>query len=180
MKKNRLLIRSIILFMMVAAIGYTFYTHFSEDRGLVDAGDKATDFVLEDVNGEEIHLADYEGRGVYLTFWATYCSYCTDKMEYLKEYHEEFNEKGVEIIAVNVGESTLQVERFLERHQVPYSNPIDRGRLVGNAYGVTAIPHTLLIDDGGMVIERQIGGKTEAQVLAALESIVPNGDQVDN
>lgn len=174
MKKNRLMIRSVILIVMVAAIGYSFYTHFSEERGLVDVGDKATDFVLEDVDGEEIHLSEYEGKGVYLTFWATYCTYCKDKMEYLKEHYDEYKEKDVEIIGVNVDESSIQVQRFIERHQVPYPNPIDRGMLVGKAYGVSAIPHTMLIDDEGMVIERTIGGKTEAQVLAALDSIVPN------
>ncbi|WP_280771467.1 thiol-disulfide oxidoreductase ResA [Salipaludibacillus daqingensis] len=176
MKKNRLLIRSIILLSMVAAIGYTFYTHFSEERGLVDAGDQAVDFILKDVDGEEIHLEDYKGKGVYLTFWATYCTYCIDKMEYLKDHYDEYKDKDVEIIAVNVDESSIQVQRFLERHQVPYPNPIDRGMAVGNAYGVSAIPHTLLIDDEGMVLERQIGGKTKSQVLEALESIVPNGD----
>ncbi|WP_416148357.1 thiol-disulfide oxidoreductase ResA [Salipaludibacillus sp. HK11] len=173
MKKNRLLIRAVILIVMISAISYTMYTHFSEDRGLVDAGDRAPDFILEDVNGEEIHLADYAGKGVYLTFWATYCTYCVDKMEYLKEHYEEYKAKDVEIIAVNVSESSIQVQRFLDRNQVPYPNPIDRGMVVGNAYGVTAIPHTLLIDEDGMVIERQIGGKTEAQVIEALESVVP-------
>ncbi|MCE7793966.1 thiol-disulfide oxidoreductase ResA [Salipaludibacillus sp. CUR1] len=173
MKQRRLIIRSTILLVMVAAIGYTFYSHFSEDRGLVNAGDEAPDFVLKDVNGEEVHLEDYEGQGVYLTFWATYCTYCRNKMEYLKDHYDEYKEKGVEIIGVNVNESSVQVQRFIDRHNVPYPNPIDRDMLVGNAYGVTSLPHTLLIDEDGMVIERTIGGKTEADVVASLDKIVP-------
>ncbi|PYZ92136.1 alkyl hydroperoxide reductase [Salipaludibacillus keqinensis] len=174
MKKRRLLIRSIILTVMIVAIGYTFYSHFSEDRGLVDVGHEAPDFIIKDVNDEEIHLEDYEGQGVYLTFWATYCSYCRDKMEYLKANYDEYQDKGVEIIGVNVNESSVQVQRFIDRHNVPYPNPIDRDMLVGNAYGVTVLPHTLLIDEDGVVVERTIGGKTEADVLASLDKIVPN------
>jgi len=94
-------------------------------------------------------------------------------MEYLKDNHEEYKEKGVEIIAVNVDESSIQVDSFIKRHQVPYPNPIDRGMPVGNAYGVNALPHTLLIDEEGKVIERKVGGKTEGEVLEALETLVP-------
>lgn len=174
MKKRRLIMRFSILFVMTLAIGYTFFVHFTEESGLVDAGDFAPNFVLNDVDENEFELEDYKGQGVYLTFWATYCNYCTEKMEYLKDNHEEYKEKGVEIIAVNVDESSVQVDSFIKRHQVPYPNPIDRGMPVGNAYGVNALPLTLLIDEEGKVIERKVGGKTEGEVLEALEKLVPN------
>ncbi|RKL69234.1 alkyl hydroperoxide reductase [Salipaludibacillus neizhouensis] len=173
MKKRRLIVRASILFVMTLAIGYTFFLQFTEERGLVDTGDVVPNFILKDVNGNKFELDDYKGKGVYLTFWATYCKYCTAKMEYLKEHYEKYKEKGVEIIAVNVDESSVQVQSFIDRHQVPYPNPIDRNMLVSNAYGVTALPHTLLLDEEGIVIERKVGGKTEAEVVEALEKVVP-------
>ncbi|MBM7094710.1 MULTISPECIES: thiol-disulfide oxidoreductase ResA [Alteribacter] len=176
MKKRRLIIRSAILVVLATAIGYTLFTHFSEERGLVDAGDTAPDFALEDMDGNLVHLDELKGKGVYLTFWATYCTYCRDKMEYLKEYHEEYKEKGVEVVALNVDESTVQVQRFLDRHNVPYTNVIDRGMKVSNAYGVNSLPAVLLIDENGSVIERQVGGKTEQQVLESLDKLVPGSE----
>ncbi|WP_096434814.1 thiol-disulfide oxidoreductase ResA [Alteribacter populi] len=176
MKKRRLLIRSAILIVMTVAIGYTFITHFSEERGLVDAGDHAPDFALEDMNGDLVHLEELKGQGVYLTFWATYCTYCRQKMEYLKDHYDEYKDKGVEIIAVNVDESSLQVERYIDRHDVPYPNVIDRGMLVSNAYGISNLPAVLIIDENGSVLERQIGGKTEEQVLTALDKLVPDSE----
>ncbi|WP_026689433.1 thiol-disulfide oxidoreductase ResA [Alteribacter aurantiacus] len=176
MKKRRLIIRSAILVVLAIALGYTAVTYFSEERGLVDAGDQAPDFALEDMNGNTVHLDELKGKGVYLTFWATYCTYCRQKMEYLKEYHEEYQEKGVEIVALNVDESTVQVQRFLDRHNVPYTNAIDRGMKVSNAYGVNSLPAVLLIDEEGDVIDRQIGGKTEQQVLEALDQLVPGSE----
>ncbi|PYZ98475.1 alkyl hydroperoxide reductase [Alteribacter lacisalsi] len=174
MKKRRLVIRTAILLVLAAALGYTFYTHFSEDRGLVDAGDQAPDFALEDTEGNTVHLDELKGQGVYLTFWATYCNYCRDKMEYLKEHHEDYKERGVEIVAVNVDEPSVSVQRFIDRHNVPYANVIDRGMRVSNAYGVRHLPAVYLIDESGTVIENQVGGKTEAQVLEALEKLVPD------
>lgn len=173
MKKNRLWMRSIILFVMVAAIGYTFYNHFSEDRGLVDAGDEAPNFVLENMEGERVELSELQGQGVYVNFWATYCTYCRQKMEYLKEYHDEYEDKGVKVLSVNVDETTLQVERHQQRYGIDYDLYIDRNMLVSNAYGVGVLPSVYLIDENGIVLERQVGGKTEEQVVAALDELVP-------
>lgn len=173
MKKNRLWTRSIILFVMVAAIGYTFYNHFSEERGLVDGGDEAPNFVLENMDGERVELSELQGQGVYVNFWATYCTYCRQKMEYLKEYHEEYEEKGVQVLSVNVDETSLQVERHQQRYGIDYDLYIDRNMLVSNAYGVGVLPSVFLIDENGVVVERQVGGKTEEDVVAALEELVP-------
>ncbi|WP_078593147.1 MULTISPECIES: thiol-disulfide oxidoreductase ResA [Evansella] len=172
--RKRLIYRTAILSIMALVIGYTIFSSISEERGLVDKGDVAPDFILEDMNGNIVHLEEMRGKGIYLTFWATYCSFCRDKMEYLVEHYQDYKEKGVEIVGVNVDEATIQVERFLERRPVPYTTAIDRGLLVGNAYGVTALPYTLLINENGAVIERTVGGKTEEQVLEALEMLVPD------
>lgn len=172
--RKRLIYRTTILSLMALAVAYTIYSSVSGERGLVDEGDAAPDFILEDMNGDIVQLEEMRGKGVYLTFWATYCSFCRDKMEYLVENYQDYKEKGVEIVGVNVDEAAIQVERFLERRPVPYITAIDRGLLVGNAYGVTALPYTLLIDENGTVIERSVGAKTEGQVLEALEKLVPD------
>jgi thiol-disulfide isomerase/thioredoxin len=38
--------------------------------------DTAPDFVLKDLNGKTVSLADYKGKILVLDFWATWCSYC--------------------------------------------------------------------------------------------------------
>ncbi|CAM3715536.1 thiol-disulfide oxidoreductase ResA [Alkalicoccus chagannorensis] len=172
-KQKRFWMRSSILLVMLAAIGYTFYSHFSEDRGLVDAGDEAPDFVLTDLDGEEVELSDYQGQGVYLNFWATYCTFCRQKMDDLKDHYEDFEERGVHVLNVNVDESTLQVERHKERYELPYDLMIDRDMLVSDAYGVGVLPTTLSINADGEVVNRSVGGKTEEQLVGELESIVP-------
>ncbi|SDY60759.1 Peroxiredoxin [Evansella caseinilytica] len=173
MKKKRLIIRSVILLVMLLAIGNAFYNHFSAERGIVDEGDIAPNFVLEDLDGNRLELEQLRGKGVYLHFWATYCTYCRQKMQYLRDHYEEYQAKGVEIVAVNVAESQLQVERHLERFDINYGLYLDKDSLVTNAYGVVSLPTAFLIDEDGRVIEREIGAKTEKQVLASLNKLVP-------
>jgi peroxiredoxin len=158
---------------MVIAVGYTLYNQFSEERGVVDAGDTAPNFVLEDLEGNRLELNEHRGEGVYVNFWATYCTYCREKMSYFEEYYEEYAEKGVKIVSINVDETTLQVERHKDRQGISYPLYIDRSMLVSNAYGVHSLPAAFLIDENGQVIERHIGAQTKDEVLAALDDLIP-------
>ncbi|MCR6096566.1 thiol-disulfide oxidoreductase ResA [Salipaludibacillus agaradhaerens] len=173
MKRRRLIIRSAILLVMVIAVGYTLYNQFSEERGVVDTGDIAPNFVLEDMEGNRLELNELRGEGVYVNFWATYCTYCREKMSYFEEFYEEYAEKGVKIVSVNVDETTLQVERHKDRQGLSYPLYIDRNMLVSNAYGVHSLPAAFLIDEDGEVIERQVGAQTKEEVLAALDELIP-------
>lgn len=174
MKRKRFVFRFVILLIMFSAIGYTFYTNFSADEyNAVDVGDEATNFVLADLNGDLLELKDLRGKGVYVTFWATHCQYCRQKMEYLRDHYDEFRDKGVEVVAININESRVQVERHKERYDINYPILLDENNLVTDAYGVVQIPATFLIDENGRVIERQIGGKTESQVVESLTKLIP-------
>lgn len=173
MKNRRFLIRLSILMIMGAAVGYAFYVNFSEERGVVDSGDIAPNFEVTDLDGTSVELEDFRGEGVYLNFWATYCVYCREKMQYLQKYEDKYRGQDVVILNVNVDETSLQVERHKERQELTFPLYIDRNMLVSHAYGVVSLPTIFMIDDTGRVLERQIGAKTEDQVVEALDMLVP-------
>ncbi len=74
MKKRRLWIRTAILSLLAVAVGFSLYANFTKgDVQKVEIGEKAPDFKLVDLNGEKHRLSDYEGQGVFLNFWGTFC-----------------------------------------------------------------------------------------------------------
>lgn len=88
MKKQRLLIRTVILLFLGAAVAYTLYANFTKDEvRKVEVGKKAPDFVLTDLDGEKHQLSDYEGEGVLLNFWATWCKPCEKEMPFLNNQY---------------------------------------------------------------------------------------------
>ncbi|TES45428.1 thiol-disulfide oxidoreductase ResA [Halalkalibacterium halodurans] len=165
-QKRRLLIRSTILLIIVVALGYTFYQNFFTDQnGMVKVGEKAPDFVLKDLNDQTIRLSDYRGKGVFLNFWGTYCPPCEKEMPYMENQYERFKELGVEILAVNVNEPELTVSKFVERHKLSFPIPMDSSGTVMDAYGISPLPTTFLIDENGIVIQRLTGGMTEVYLI---------------
>lgn len=113
---------------------------------------KAMDFTLPDLSGENVSLSEFENKKVVLlTFWRTGCDYCLQEIPILKEIYAKYNDKGVEILAVNVRESGERLNRFKERENIAYRILIDSERKVGRLYQVIGVPLDVIIDRGGRV-----------------------------
>ncbi|PGT79576.1 thiol-disulfide oxidoreductase ResA [Bacillus sp. AFS040349] len=173
-KKRRLIVRAGILIGFVAVIAYILYTNFfNNDNGLITEGDIAPDFQLQTLDGETVRLSDYKGQGVFLNFWATYCPPCKEEMPYMQNQYEEFKDKGVTILAIDVGEPKLTVEKFVKRHGLTFPILLDQNEDVLDSYGVGPIPVTFLIDKDGKVVDRITAGLTEEDIKKYLTRIMP-------
>jgi len=174
-KKKRLWVRTVILLILAAAVGYTVYANATRDeKGTVQKGDQAPDFVLTDINGKKHKLSDYKGKGVFLNFWGTWCEPCKKEMPAIEKVGKEYKKKGVEILAVNVGESNFQVKNFAKQYHLTFPIMIDTNKEVQKAYGIDPLPTTFLINSKGRVEEVIIGGlQNESQVREKFLKIKP-------
>ncbi|CAH0228285.1 MULTISPECIES: thiol-disulfide oxidoreductase ResA [Peribacillus] len=173
-KKRRLISRTIILLLLGAALVFALYTNFTKDKNeSLRKGSDAPNFVLTDMEGKEHKLSDYKGKGVFLNFWGTYCKPCEYEMPYMENQYKNFKEQGVEILAVNVGESDYAVNNFITKHDLTFPVMIDKGREVENAYRVDILPVTFLVDKDGKVIDIITGALTEESIQKHMERIKP-------
>ena len=174
-KKKRLYMRAAILAVLAGLVVYALYTNITkESRGSLEAGDKAPDFVLTDLNGDTHQLSDYKGKGVFLNFWGTWCEPCKKEMPHMEKLANEYKGK-VEILAVNVGESDFQVNNFAKQYSLTFPIAIDTGKEVMDTYGVDPLPTTFMIKPDGTIDQIIIGGLIqEEQVRALFERVKPS------
>lgn len=174
MKKRRLMTRTIILLLLIGAVAYTLYANFTKDNQTkVAVGEKAPDFMLTDLQGNKHRLSEYKGQGVFLNFWGTWCKPCETEMPYINNQYHQFKDKGVQVLAVNVGESNLAVTKFVQRHQLDFPIVIDNDSQVQSAYGIDPLPATFLIDKTGKVVKYFTGQMTEDTVRKLMNEIKP-------
>ncbi|MBO0600466.1 thiol-disulfide oxidoreductase ResA [Sporosarcina sp. E16_3] len=170
-KKTRLIIRTIVLLLLVSAVVYTIA---SKDKVRVLAvGDKAPDFELVDLEGNKQRLSDYKGEGVFLNFWGTWCGPCKKEMPYMENQHKAFEEKGVNILAVNIAESNLKVETFIEQYGLTFPIVIDKDKSVKEAYNIVPLPTTFLINKDGRIEKIITREMSEKEIISLMESIQP-------
>ena len=173
MKKGRLWIRTTVLLLLGVAVGFSLYANFTKGGvQKVEVGKKAPDFELVDLNGEKHRLSEYEGQGVFLNFWGTFCKPCEKEFPYIDNQYKQFKDQGVQVIAVDVGETEFAVRKFVERHQLTFPVVIDQGD-VQTAYGINPLPITFLIDKEGTVIKSHTGQLTEEMVHTFMKQIQP-------
>lgn len=173
-KRKRLFIRSIILAVLVAAIGYTVYvTATGGSKKVVKEGDQAPNFVLTDLNGKKHQLSDYKGQGVLLNFWGTWCPPCKKEMPALNEAYKAFKDKGVQVISINIAQSDFEVRDFVSSYGLDFPMTIDKTKSVMRAYNVDQLPATFLIDSNGKIKRILTYGITEKEFKQYMESIQP-------
>lgn len=135
----------------------------------------APDFTLIDQFGNQHTLSDYQGKTVFLNFWATWCSPCRSEMPEIQQLYEDYgNNEGDLIVlgvaAPNVGRegSEEEIAAFLEENGYTFPVVMDYFGAFSNQYGIRAYPTTFMIDADGNVF----GYVESALTKAMMESIV--------
>lgn len=173
-KKKRSIVRGIILGVLAIAIVYTIYNSATKDKvAAIGVGDKAPDFALVDLNGEEHRLSDYKGQGVFLNFWGTWCEPCKKEMPAMDRQYSKYKDEGVQVLAVNVAQSKFEVQKFIDNYHLSFPVVIDKTKSVLDAYNVVPLPTTFLISPEGKVEKIITGEMTESQIASYMESIKP-------
>lgn len=173
-KRNRAFMRLAILSLLLLAIGYTIYNSVTaEDVEVLKVGDKAPDFVLEDMEGNRHKLSDYKGEGVFLNFWGTWCAPCVKEMPAMDRQYKEFEEQGVNVLAVNIAQSDFEVQSFADRFDLSFPIAIDRSKSVMTAYNIRPLPTTVLVNPEGDIQRIVTGEMSEQDIKGFMEEIKP-------
>ena len=125
-------------------------------------GHPAPDFTLTGLDGNAVGLSDFRGKVVFLNFWATWCPPCRGEMPEMEEVYQEYRDKDVVIIGVDLGESRSSVQSFVEENGYSWTFVIDSIGEVARDYMVTGIPSSFFIDRDGVIRALQVGSMSKA------------------
>src|SRR5690625_1969350 len=175
--KKRYIFRASVLVLLLAAVIYALAANVMKDKQVYSVGDEAPDFQLQQIKErnemETIRLSDLRGKGVMLNFWATYCKPCEAEMPYMEQLYPEYKDKGIEIIAVNLQEAKLVVNRFVDRYDLTFPIPHDNRGTIRDLYQIGRIPSTLFINADGIIVEKVEGALTLELLEGYFNQILP-------
>ncbi len=101
--------------------------------------------------GDEIETAQFAGRVMVVTFWASWCAPCRAELTMLERLQQVAKDR-VKVVAVNIEERDVfkAVSRALSSMSVTITN--DPSKRNAAAYGVNGIPHMVIIGKDGKII----------------------------
>ena len=120
----------------------------------ITIGKEATNFSLEDINGNLLTLSSLRGKYVMLDFWGSWCGACIKSFPHLKAFYEQHRDK-LEVVGIACHDTKDKWNAAVKRHELPWLHVLNGEGTndVAALYGVQAYPTYVLIAPDGKVLQ---------------------------
>ena len=153
--KTSLYFKSIIISILFMISWQGSYSQVYEHAYRVEIGDKAPDFLISEVDGNEYMLSDLRGKVVMLQFTASWCSVCRKEMPYIeREIWQVKKDEGLQVIGIDRDEPPSTVRKFAKDVGISYPLALDPGAEIFSLYAEknAGITRNVIIDREGTII----------------------------
>jgi peroxiredoxin len=129
----------------------------------VAIGQKAPDFILNDVNSKPLSLSSKIGKSklLLIDFWASWCGPCRQENPNVVKIYKEYNKKGFDVFGVSLDENKEDWVKAIADDKLTWTQVSDLqywNNAAAKLYAVRAIPANFLLDKTGTIIGRNLRG----------------------
>jgi len=132
---------------------------------------EAPDFTLSDYEGKEISLADYRGKFVVIHIATTWCPFCNAEAPNLEQLYQDYKDKGVEVLIIDVKESRELVKTSLiDRFNLSFPVLFDTDGAVAASYAPPEVLPDLARDEVMLASNLLIDPEGKVRFFSLLDS----------
>jgi thiol-disulfide isomerase/thioredoxin len=132
--------------------------------------------------GEKFSNETIRGKVVLLEFWTTWCGFCADEAVFVDKIGHQLADKGLILLAIDVGESKKTVKKYLEQHPRNCKIVMMEDTNLAAMYQANVYPIYVVIDRDGLIVgtQRGAGGEEALRHLIARAGIESPDDDSDS
>lgn len=134
-------------------------------------GNMAVDIQGLDPDGKNISLMEIKGKVTLIDFWASWCGPCRKENPNVVKMYNKYHAKGFEILSVSLDEKAESWKAAIMKDGLIWHHVSDLKGWKSDyatAYGIQAIPQTILLDSEGKIIGRNVMGEELDNMLMEL------------
>ncbi len=159
------------LFALLVVVALVLYKN---QQGPVTIGKKPPPLTLTTFDGQVIKPADMSGKVVLVNFWASWCKPCEQEAADLQTAWESYQPRGdVLFIGIAWTDTESASLAYLKRFGITYPNGPDLGTTISQAYRITGVPETYIIDKNGILASMKLSPYTSlAEIQGAIDPLL--------
>ena len=114
-------------------------------------------FLVNDLDGNIVSTAAFQGKVVILNFWATWCPPCREEIPEMIALADRYKGR-LQIIGVSMDDAPQQeVREFVKEMGINYPIVMGSREISAEYGGVPALPTSYVADTDGRIVEKHVG-----------------------
>ncbi len=127
-----------------------------------EVGAVAPLFTQNDPEGNPISLESLRGNYLLIDFWASWCGPCRKENPNVVAAYNKYHDMGFDILGVSLDDNGENWVAAIDKDGLTWPQVGDLNgwaNEVGQLYGVNSIPHSILLDEDGVIIAKNLRGE---------------------
>ena len=104
-----------------------------------------------------LDLTRYEGKVVYLDFWASWCKPCQKSFPWMNSLLEKYPAESFALVTINLDEDAKAMNYFLGKVKAKFDIYHDPSGKIAEKFDLQGMPTSYLIDATGKVVRTHVG-----------------------
>jgi thiol-disulfide isomerase/thioredoxin len=137
----------------------------------ISKGNAIPSFTLPTPEGGSLNIMDEVAKNkvTILDFWASWCGPCRQEMPLMVELYKEYKEQGLGIVGISLDDNKEAWVKAIEELNLTWPQISDlKGwkSAAAELFNVTAIPFTIIVDQQGNILKKELRGEELKQFIA--------------
>ena len=130
--------------------------------------------------GATSSISQFQGKILYVDFWASWCGPCLKSFPFMNELQHELGDKGLQILAINMDEKPDDAAKFLAEHPASFKVALSDNAPCATDFNVQVMPSTYLVDRNGSIRHVHLGFRPgdAPQLRALIEQLLAENPAV--
>ena len=125
------------------------------------------------LNGKKLTPKQYEGKGLLITFWATWCPPCVAEIPHLNDLYKKYKDQGIIILGLSIDNKKSTVQRFMKKTKIHYPVAMSTKKAMQGLGPINAVPTTIVVNEKGDILYKTMGYESKEKLEEIIAEILP-------
>lgn len=169
-QKGLMYLTGLIFFFLLIG-NQNIYSQNKSSTFEIDYNKDAPDFNLQSLDGRSFKLKDFKDKILVLHIATTWCPFCNAEAPHLEKLYQEYKDKGVAVLIIDVKEpKELVLEKLKSKYNLSFPILLDTDGSVAASYAPKDILPDLSRDEVMLASNLIIDKEGKIQFMSLLDS----------